>query len=58
MPRYSVTVTIRLDADDEDHAWEVAAETIALGADKNAAVIDSTIDDVENEDEMHDDEEG
>ena len=51
MPRYSISVTVRLDADNDDDAELIANEALALGCDKNADVLEFTIEDVENEDE-------
>lgn len=55
MPRYSVSVTVRLDADNDEDAELIANEALALGCDKNRDVIDFTVEDIENEDEGRED---
>lgn len=56
MPRYSVTVTVRVDAQSEEHAADVVHVGLREGINDNEHIVDYTIDDFDNEDEGHEDE--
>jgi hypothetical protein len=62
MPRYSVTVTVRLDAESEGEASDRVTDALSFGSgQKGGAVGDFftfAVDDVENEDEMQAEQEG